>query len=352
MMPRRVAGSRGKPLAAFDNRRLRRATTIGGIILAVTGLTACSSIGNLFDRSPKTPVVFPDKPAETEQVGNLSGTSSIPVLVNDQPITRYDISQRARLMSLGGTKGGEKAATEDLIDETLKMYEAAKRGVQIPDGPVDAAYASIARNLKMTPDQLSKALAAQGIDDTSLKKRVRAQMTWEQLVQRRAQLTAQIKTADVTQALLAKGDPSAMTTTEYALQQIVFVVPSGSPSGLYGQRRREAEAFRQRFAGCDKSLEQAQQLRGVVVKEIGRRDTSQLGGPEGEEIQKTPAGKAAPPMQTDQGIELIAVCSTRAIQSTAAVRAEIQDELFLKQSSELGKEYLQELRDRAIIEYR
>lgn len=354
MMRRRTAGPWGKPLAAFDNRRLSRAAAIGGVILAVTGLTACSAVTDLFNRSAKTALVTEPsgEDASKVQVSHLPGNSSIPVLVNDQPITRYDITQRAALMRIGGVKGGEKAATDELIDETLKMYEAAKRDVRVSDRQVDAAYATIAQNLKMNPDQLTKALAGEGIDDNSLKKRLRAQLTWQRLVLQRAQATTQVKTADVTQALLAKGDPEAMTATEYVLQQIVFVVPSGSPSGLYAQRRREAEAFRARFKGCENSLEQARQLRGVVVKELGRRDTSQLSGPQGEAIKKTSAGKAIPPSQTDQGVELIAVCSAREIHSTAIARAEVQNELFLKQSEDLGKEYLQELRDRAIIEYR
>ena len=90
-----------------------------------------------------------DKP--TVDVNTIKGNSSIAVLVNDQPITQYDIKQRAALMRVGGASGGEKAATDELIDETLKMYEAAKRGVNVPDGRIDAAYASIANNLKMTP---------------------------------------------------------------------------------------------------------------------------------------------------------------------------------------------------------
>ena len=36
--------------------------------------------------------------------------SSIRVKVNDQPITSYDIAQRAALLRLSGAKGGEKAA--------------------------------------------------------------------------------------------------------------------------------------------------------------------------------------------------------------------------------------------------
>jgi peptidyl-prolyl cis-trans isomerase SurA len=204
----------------------------------------------------------------------------------------------------------------------------------------------------MTPTQLTQALGGEGIDAATLKRRLEAQITWQQLVAARAQATGQVKASDVTEALLAKGDPTALTLKEYVLQQIVFVVPSGSSAGQYDQRRREAEAFRQRFQGCDKSLDQAKTLRGVVVKDIGRRDASQLGGSDGEAIRNTAAGKTTRPSQTPQGIEMIAVCSVREVQSAAAARVEVENQLFLKQSADLGKDYLKELRDHATIVYR
>ena len=54
--------------------------------------------------------------------------SSIRVKVDDQPITSYDIAQRTKLFEMTGVKGGQKAATEELIDETIQFIEAAKNG--------------------------------------------------------------------------------------------------------------------------------------------------------------------------------------------------------------------------------
>ncbi len=330
--------------------QLRRLAVAG---LAV-GLTACSSFGDLFD-SGGTKVTGPPVTGKTEMpdIPTLSkSASSIAVLVNEDPITHYDISQRRKLMTLGGAKTSTKIATDELIDEALEMYEARKRGVKAPDAQVDGAFASIAQSLKMTPSQLTKALASRGIDASSLKNRLRAQLTWQYLVRRRTQSKAQVKSQDVANAMLAKGDPNQMMLNEFMLQQIVFIVPQGSAPALYAQRRREAEAFRHRFQGCDNSLAQAQKLRGVVVKDIGRRDATQLHGAEGEDIKKTPAGKTAPPYQMDEGIELVAVCSVKQVQSQAAARAEVTNELYGKQAKDLGKDYLDELRKAAIIEYR
>lgn len=319
------------------------------------GLAACSSFGDMFNSGGGSKVTGPPVTGKTEMpdIPTLTkNDSSIAVLVNEDPITDYDISQRQKLMALGGAKSSAKIATDELIDEALELYEARKRGVGTPQGQIDSAFAQIGQNLKLTPAQLTTALASRGVDATALKQRLRAQIVWQQLVQRRTQLKAQVRSKDVASAVLAKGDPTQMTLNEYMLQQIVFVVPKDSAAALYTQRRREAEAFRQRFGGCDNSLAQAQKLRGVVVKDIGRRDATQLNGAEGEDIKKTEAGKTSAPYQMAEGIELIAVCSIKQVQSQEAARTEVTNDLYGKQAKDLGKDYLEELRKGAIIEYR
>ncbi len=328
-----------------------RLLAIAGLVL---GLASCSSFSDMFN-SGGSKVTGPPVTGNTQMpdIPTLNkSASSIAVLVNEVPITHYDISQRQKLMALGGAKTSTKIATDELIDETLEMYEAKKRGVRAPDAQVDGAFASIGQSLKMTPDQLTKALAARGIDAATLKQRLRAQLTWQYLVQRRTQAKALVKSQDVASAIIAKGNPTEMMLNEYMLQQIVFIVPKGSSPSLYAQRRREAEQFRQRFQGCDNSLAQAQKLRGVVVKDIGRRDATQLHGAEGDDIQKTAAGKTAPPYQMDEGVELIAVCSIKQVKSQAAARAEVTNQLYGQQAKTLGKDYLDELHKAAIIEYR
>jgi peptidyl-prolyl cis-trans isomerase SurA len=278
--------------------------------------------------------------------------SSIRVLVNDKPITSFDIAQRARLIALTGGKGGEKVATEELINQILQVREARKRGIVITDARVDAALSQIGQGMKMTLAQLKQALGSQGVGMDTLRERIRAQIAWTQVVQARARVDVSVKPSDVTAALMAKGSPDKLTVTEYTLQQIIFVVPKGSSSGYIAQRRREAESYRGRFAGCDTSVAQAKTLKNVAVRNMGRRTSAELTGEDGEEVQRTPAGKTTRPHQTPQGIELVAVCTTRELQSNAAARSQVEMQLTMEQSKDLGKEYLAELREKAIIQFR
>jgi peptidyl-prolyl cis-trans isomerase SurA len=281
-----------------------------------------------------------------------AAASSIRIKVDDQPITSYDIAQRTGLLKLTGG-GSEKDAIEELINETLQFIEAAKRGATIPDSRVDIAIADISARTKMTPDKLKAALAQQGVDIATLRRRIKAQMTWQGLVQMRMRMEgASVKGEDIMSALFEENAGGTAETTEYTLQQIVFVVPSGSSGAFANQRRREAEAFRSRFPGCDRSLEVAKGLKGVVVKDLGRRTSEELTGSDGDEIKKTAEGKTTSPIKTDTGFDLIAVCKTRTLETNAAARAKVENELLFEQNKELGKDYLAELREKAVIEYR
>jgi peptidyl-prolyl cis-trans isomerase SurA len=280
--------------------------------------------------------------------------SSIRVKVDDQPITSYDIQQRTQLLNMTGVKGGQKAATEELIDETIQFIEAAKMGIAISDARVDAAVDEIAARVKMTTKQLSQALGQQGVDIETLRRRIKAQMVWGQLVQMRTRMRGgSVKGSDVTAAMFAESGSEDIQTTEYTLKPIIFVVPKGSSAGYDAQRRREAEAFRSRFAGCDGVVEQARQLKEVVVRSTIRRTSEELqGAPEGRDIQEAGPGKLTRPLKTDEGYTLLAVCTAKSIQSNAAARMQAEAKLIDEVNKDLGKDYMDELRKKAVIEYR
>jgi peptidyl-prolyl cis-trans isomerase SurA len=285
-------------------------------------------------------------------VAEADSSIKVKVIVNDQVITTFDIAQRLRLMTLAREKGGEKEAIEQLINETLELSDAKRRGFNIPEAQVERAYSSIAQGMKVSADQLSKMLLQAGVQPETLKRRIRVQMTWGQLVQARQRATNTVKATDVTAKLLAESKAQQVMLTEYRLQQIIFVVPDKSSPAYVAQRRKEAEAFRLRFAGCDKSLDLAKGLKDVVVKDLGRRTAGDLGGKQGDDIKATPVGKATPSAQTSLGIEIIGVCSSREIKSDAEARAEVESKLSMEQSKTVGEEYLKELKKSAVIQMR
>lgn len=279
--------------------------------------------------------------------------STVKATVNGQPVTSYDVNQRVRMLGLFRQKTSPKQALEDLIDETLVAQAAKKRNMSVPDAQVDQRFNGIAKQVKLSPDAFSKALKQNGVEPDSLRKLLRGQIMFGNVMRAKASaLSADVSEADIQAELAKEGiNASAATMKEYKLQQIVFVVPRGSPPGLIPQRQREAEAFRQRFSGCDNSLEQAKALKGVVVVDAGRRDTSQIEGDFADALAKVPDGGTMKPEVTNRGVEIIAVCSVKEIQSTAGVRAEVERRLTAEQTKDLDKTVKAELRKGADIVY-
>jgi peptidyl-prolyl cis-trans isomerase SurA len=278
--------------------------------------------------------------------------SAVRATVNDQPVTSYDVSQRVKLMKLFRQPTGDKIALDELVDETLMDQVAKRRGMTVSDSMVEERFNAIAKQVKLPPAQFAKALGSQGVQAESLRRFLRAQITGAMVLKARAR-SVKVSEADV-QAQIEKEGIQTETATikEFKLQQIVFVVPKGSSPGYVGQRQREAEAFRKRFAGCDASLAQAKALKGVVVLNMGRRDSTQVQGPAGDALKSTPVGGTLKPDVTERGVEIIAVCEAKEIRSTAGVRAEIEEKLAGEQSKNLGKEFIAELRKNAKISYK
>lgn len=270
----------------------------------------------------------------------------IAVLVNGAPITTYDIAQRVALQRVSGQSASTSRATDQLIDEAIQVGEAAARGVVVTEGQVETAYANIADQVGLSVSQFSQALREAGVQPDTLKRQIRAQIYWSILVQARLQIDPAIRQDDVTERLLAQGPQQ--TVLEYTMQQIIFVVPQGSSNSFVNQRRSEAEAFRQRFQGCNNTLAQAANLRDVTVRDIGRA-LSSLTETQQQNVRNMTAAGTSRPERTSLGIEVIAVCDVTEVQSNERTRAEIQNELLIDLGNEVGQDYLAELRERAII---
>lgn len=271
---------------------------------------------------------------------------SIEVIVNGVPISSYDISQRVALMQISGQSASTSRATEQLIDEAIQVTEAARLGITVTEGQVEAAFASIANQVGMGVSEFRQALLQSGVNPDSLMQQIRAQIYWTNLVQRRLQIAPAVNQQDITERLLAQG--ADQTVNEYLMQRVIFVVPQGSSNAYYNQRRSEAEAFRQRFTGCENTVNQSLNLRDVTVREIGR-DMSQLTGSQAEAVNAMNNPGTTRPERTDLGIEIVAVCSVRAVQANEQARAELQNELLIDLGDEVGQDYLAELREQAII---
>src|SRR5437868_13563445 len=108
---------------------------------------------------------------------------NVVALVNGEPITALDVDQRVKFIQLSSQKApNRQQVIAELIDEKLKIREGKRWGVELPPADVDSAYASMSGRMRRTADQLTQDLAKQGISANTLKERIKAEQTWNQLV--------------------------------------------------------------------------------------------------------------------------------------------------------------------------
>jgi peptidyl-prolyl cis-trans isomerase SurA len=281
--------------------------------------------------------------------------TAIKVIVNNKPITTYDINQRAGLLRLTTGRGGAgvtRQAMEELVNETLKMQEATRAGMRVSKAEVDEAYASLASRVKLSPTRLSQVLRQSGVSPDTLRQRLETEIAWTQILRARFQQEVRIAESDVIAALQKKDDENTEKSMEYRVQAVIFVVPAKSSAGTKAQRRREADQYRSRFSSCNEADALAREFREVVVMPIKTRLETELPQELRKMLDSTPVGKVTTPQTTNNGYEMFALCDKREIASNAAARMEIEDELRNKEGEQLSRRYLRELRRRAIIDYR
>ncbi len=166
--------------------------------------------------------------------------SAVKIVVNKTPITSDDIARRVAFLKLQRQSGNlNEKAREQLIEEALKREEIARVKASVSTADVDAAFGRFAASNKLTKDQLTKVLTQAGVGADHFKSFIAVQMSWPRLVNARYGGKNRMSTQDFITRLKERGQKPV--TSEYFLQQIIFVVPESKKS-IIGKRKSEAEA--------------------------------------------------------------------------------------------------------------
>jgi peptidyl-prolyl cis-trans isomerase SurA len=279
----------------------------------------------------------------------------VAVMVNGNPITNFDIEQRAKLIQLSTRKApSRKEVIDELIDEHLKIQLIKRYSIPGIDKDVENAYANMARRMRATPQQFTEQLARSGVKSETIKHRIRAELVWSQVIRGRFQSSFQFSDKDI-QARLQTKNPDALAAVgyDYTLRPILFVVPRGSPQSAFEARRKEAEAFRGKFTSCEASIPYARALPFVAVRAPVTKSSAELPPALRAVLEKTELGGVTAPEATTQGIEVYALCGKRPSDSeNLPAKREARDELFKEQFESHSARFLKELRSQAMIEFR
>jgi peptidyl-prolyl cis-trans isomerase SurA len=156
----------------------------------------------------------------------------IAAVVNDEVVSLFDLVQRMRLVIF--SSGLEDSAEvrrrlgpqvlRRLIDERLQLQEAKRNNVTVSDQQTLQAVKVIEKQNQLPAGQLDEYLARNGISSETLTTRVRAEMSWVQLLRRQINTFNQIGEdevdAEISRLEANRGLP------QYRISEIYLVIES------------------------------------------------------------------------------------------------------------------------------
>ena len=126
-----------------------------------------------------------------QTASDLQDVQQIVAIVNDELISLYDLKQRTLLLVLSGGSGQitqeqqqylQNQAMSGLIDDKLKLQEAAKYEAGASEAEVENSYANYAKQFNMAPDELEVRLNESGVQKESLIQQLKSSMAWQRVM--------------------------------------------------------------------------------------------------------------------------------------------------------------------------
>ena len=237
----------------------------------------------------------------------------IAAIVNDDAITWSDIENRTRLFIASANKGApppeaqkqiEAMVLSRLIDERLQLREAKNLGIAVSEEQIDKAFADIARQNNLQPDEFKQRLATSGIKPAALLEQIKAEVAWSLVVRRK--LRPQIVVSE-TEIDTAMGElQNKKGHTEYQVAEILLKVPAPEMETTV---RTDAEKLVQQITkGAQFS---------VVARQVSQAPGAATGGDLGwlqeglldkaldEQLARMHPGEVSPPIRTDKGYHIL-----------------------------------------------
>jgi len=267
--------------------------------------------------------------------------NSIEVLVNDAPISSFDIDQRLRLVIAiaGGVNTQEEflkvreQVIRAMIDEKLQLDEAATVDLIISEAQLEEYFARRAQGVGQSPEQFEQALAGIGSSKRTMQKQMEAEIAWSQLVDGRLGPFVSVSDEEVEARIQKIFDNRGKF--EYRLAEITLDVNSTDEEASI---KANAEQLAERIKGGSSFTEIAQQLSSsptaAVGGDLGWSTLDDLSGHYAEAANTVDVGSISEPIRTAGGYTILAMRDKRRILVADPLDTQIQlQQIFLPAAS-------------------
>lgn len=333
------------------------------------------------------------------------------VIVNDEPITSFDVEQRTRWISLTHNFGDRmkafltgdavnqrfrqmmmaaqphsqaeaqqaaerikkqliedakrrvlaegggatrKAVIDTLIEDKLKLQAAKKLEIKISDREVEetieqrtGADAADKAEKKAKVEQFYQQFENNGINRKTVQEIFRAQLAWRDVIRRQYGPRIASMMAEIPDA----NPKTAESDIQYDVRVLKLAVKDTGDQRAVGERMIEAENLKEKFRSCTDLPKEAKLVADATVKAIDKAKLASFPKDVQPLIEKAVEGQMTPPVVIGNAVESYAVCRKSVPVKQNAQPAQKPDPRAAEYDR-FSRSYLQEIRQKASIDYR
>jgi peptidyl-prolyl cis-trans isomerase SurA len=279
------------------------------------------------------------------------------VIVNDQPISEYELRQRTKLIrALGAPKISAEKLRElvikRLVEERLKRQEATRLKIKVTDKQILSTINNMAKRSRQSVDGIKARLKKAGVSFDTLKQQIQVTVAWNTVIRRKFSRRISVDKSDVKRThakMLQKPPPSRKIAV---LRQVILPIRRGGLVGSAQTRQIEARRIYRRFKGCGSLKRITSSVFNVHVGPARSMPLERLPPPLRKLLLQTGPGRISRPAASRGGIVMIAYCGNKEIKAPPITEKQVENQLINQQLIVMATRLLRDLREDSVIEYR
>ena len=358
----------------------RRLSLVALLALATAGCSmAIPSWVPLLGSKPKpnTEVAEPPKPAPPASAPILTSRDQIEAspdvvdrvvcVVNNDAITQYELDEaelyylaesRERMSDGEARKALRGRLLQNLIENRIQLQQAEREKVTVEDTELAENVADIMKKLKAKDEkEFEEIVKSQGLNVESVKKRLREQLMVQRVIRRKVALRISVTEQEIDKYLTENREKLETGLTFGARHILVAPDPIKGDEGWAAARVRADEIYGHLLEGqdfVDLARKYSDDPSGKDGGSLGNLKRGELAQDIEDAILRLSPGEASTPFRSPMGYHIFRLDSRDALtgESLAQVRGQIREILYRQKYDTRLKDWLVEIRQRAIIDIR
>lgn len=204
-----------------------------------------------------------------------------------------------------------KQVLERLVMVRLQAAQAAQQGIRVSDQDVDTALGNVAKQNRMTPDQLRANLAGEGIDFADFRDSLRDEIAIQRLRQRYAQTSISVSDAEVDAAMAVQANG-----TQYHLAHLVVALPENPTPEQIATAQKKIEGVkdlidRKEMDFATAATRYSDSQNALEGGDLGWRSSDEIPTAFANMISSMQPGQILGPIRGASGFQLVQLVETR-----------------------------------------